>query len=67
MNCYTKMIMEDLKVDLETALKVQRIMMCSDLRFSSASRRQLKKAAQEAFVELGERESHAAIDRMIGA
>lgn len=67
MNCYTKMIMDDLKVGLETALKVQYKMMCADLSFSNASRGALRRAAKAAYEELGDDEMRAVLDRQMGA
>jgi hypothetical protein len=52
MNCYTKMIMDYLKISASLALKVQYKMECSDIDFSESSDRALKKAAKEAYDEL---------------
>lgn len=49
MNSLTKKIAEWLKIDLDTAWRVQEEMMCMDISFGSSSARQLKAAAQEAF------------------
>lgn len=49
MNSLTKKIAEWLKIDLDTAWRVQEEMMCMNISFGSSSARQLKVAAQEAF------------------
>lgn len=47
MNQMTKDIMAWLKVDVETALKVQNEMMCSGVSFSNSSTAVLKRLAKE--------------------
>jgi hypothetical protein len=47
MNQMTKDIMVWLKVDVETALKVQNEMMCSGVSFSNSSTAVLKRLAKE--------------------
>jgi hypothetical protein len=47
MNQMTKDIMAWLKVDLETALKVQDEMMCSGVSFSNSSTAVLKRLAKD--------------------
>lgn len=49
MNALTKKIAEWLKIDLDSAWRVQEEMMCMNISFGSSSERQLKIAAQEAF------------------
>jgi hypothetical protein len=52
MNIYTRMIMELLKVDAETAIKVQYFMECMNIDFSESSTRAFNKAAREAYASL---------------
>ncbi len=48
MNALTQQIAEWLKIDLDTALRVQEEMMCMGISFSNSSARQLKTAAKNA-------------------
>ena len=47
MNQMTKDIMAWLKVDADTAIKVQEEMMCADISFSNSSTAALKRLAKE--------------------
>ena len=47
MNQITKDIMAWLKVDADTAIKVQEEMMCADISFSNSSTAALKRLAKE--------------------
>ena len=47
MNQLTKDIMAWLKVDADTAIKVQEEMMCADISFSNSSTAALKRLAKE--------------------
>jgi hypothetical protein len=50
MNTYTELIAKALKIDVESASKVQRFMECwfDDFRFGSSTERQIIRAAKEA-------------------
>jgi|GEM_PF-1863035 hypothetical protein len=49
MNMYTRQIAELLKIDLETAAKVQYEMECWGLDFSECSKREFNMVARECF------------------
>lgn len=49
MNMYTRKIAELLKIDLETAKKVQYEMECWGLDFSECSKREFNQVARECF------------------
>jgi len=52
MNQLTKDIMAWLKVDADTAVKVQEEMMCADISFSRSSTAALKRLAKDCFLTL---------------
>jgi len=52
MNQMTKDIMSWLKVDADTAVKVQEEMMCADISFSRSSTAALKRLAKDCFLTL---------------
>ena len=52
MNCYTHKIAKLLKIDLESAKKVQGRMSIMGIRWNSATTREINKTAREAYAEI---------------